>query len=94
VDEHGRLVCDIRSVDHVADLLDELCAANGVLGNEAWLIAQRVGGGTPVGIDRLSRLSDPTRPGARACAQLCAVTPSRMLAGTRVWLARNRAASA
>jgi hypothetical protein len=90
MDERRQAIGDDCTVEQVADMLDEVYAANGVLADE---IDRILGSRAAVGqsaIDRFTRLADQLRPGARARAQLSELDPSRMLAGTKVWMARNR----
>jgi hypothetical protein len=85
--------CDC-TVEEVADLLDEVYAANGLLADELDCILGSRAAVSQGTIDRFTRLADRLRPGARARAQLSGLDPSRVLAGTKVWMARNHERSA
>jgi hypothetical protein len=81
---------DDCSVEQVADLLDEVYAANGLLAAEMDRILGSCMAVSLDTIDRFTRLADELRPGAQARAEISDLDPTRVLAGTRVWLARNR----
>jgi hypothetical protein len=83
-------VGDECSDEQVADLLDEICAGDGLLAVEMLRILGSRVVLTQSTVDRFTRLADQLRPAARARAQLSGLDPSRVLAGTKVWLARNR----
>jgi hypothetical protein len=94
MDERRRPIGDDCTVEQVADLLDEVYAANGLLADEMDRILGSRAAVSQSTIDRFTRLADQLRPGARARAQLSGLDPSRVLAGTKVWMARNRERSA
>ena len=92
--ERGRAIVDEYTVEQVADLLDEVYAASGLL---AYGMDRILGYRTAASrstIDRFTRLADQLRPGSRARAQLSEINPSRVLAGTKLWQGRNRERSA
>jgi hypothetical protein len=93
MDEHRQPIGDNCTVEHVADLLDEVYAANGLLADEMDRILGSRAAVSQSTIDRFTRLADQLRP-ARARAQLSDLDPSRVLAGTKIWMARNRERSA
>jgi hypothetical protein len=90
MDERRQSIGDDCTVEQVADLLDEVYAANGLLADEMDRILGSRAAVSQSTIDRFTRLADQLRPGARARAQLSGLDPSRVLAGTKVWMARNR----
>jgi len=90
MDERRPPIRDHCSIEQVADLLDELYAANGLLAVEMDRTLGSRAAVSQATIDRFTHLADELRPGARARAELSDLDPSRVLAGTRVWLARNR----
>ena len=94
MDERRQPIGDDCTVEEVADLLDEVYAANGLLADEMDRILGSRAAVSQSTIDRFTRLADQLRPGARARAQLSGLDPSRVLAGTKVWMARNRERSA
>jgi hypothetical protein len=94
MDERRQPVADDCTVEQVADLLDEVYAANGLLADEMRRILMSRAAVSHSTIDRFTRLADQLRPGARARAQLCVLDLSRVLAGTKVWTLRNRERSA
>jgi hypothetical protein len=90
MDEARQPIRDVCSAEHVADLLDEVYAANGLLAEGMDRILATRAAVSQATIDRFTRLADRLRPGARARAQLSGLEPSRVLAGTKVWMVRNR----
>jgi hypothetical protein len=94
MDERRQPIGDGCTVEQVADLLDEVDAANGLLADEMDRILGSRAAVSQSTIDRFTRLADQLRPGARARAQLSDLDPSRVLAGTKIWMARNRERSA
>jgi hypothetical protein len=90
MDERRQPIGDDCTFEQVADLLDEVYAANGLLADEMDRILGSRAAVSQSTIDRFTRLADQLRPGARARAQLSGLDPSRVLAGTKVWMARNR----
>lgn len=90
MDERRRPIGADCAVEHVADLLEEVYAANGLLVDQmdpilgSWATVSRST------IDRSIGLADQLRCGVRVRAQLCGLDPSRVLAGTKVWMALNR----
>ncbi len=90
MDERRQPIGDDCTVEQVADLLDEVYAAKGLLADEMDRILGSRAAVSQSTIDRFTRLADQLRPGARARAQLSGLDPSRVLAGTKVWMARNR----
>ena len=94
MDERRQPIGHDCTVEQVADLLDEVDAANGLLADEMDRILGSRAAVSQSTIDRFTRLADQLRPGARARAQLSDLDPSRVLAGTKIWMARNRERSA
>jgi hypothetical protein len=94
MDERRQPIGDDCTVEQVADLLDEVYAANGLLADELDRILGSRAAVSQSTIDRFTRLADQLRPGARARAQLSDLDTSRVLAGTKIWMARNRGRSA
>jgi hypothetical protein len=94
MDERRQPIGHDCTVEQVADLLDEVHAANGLLADEMDRILGSRAAVSQSTIDRFARLADQLRPGARARAQLSDLDPSRVLAGTKIWMARNRGRSA
>ena len=96
MDERRQPIGDDCTVEQVADLLDEVYAANGLLADEMDRILGSRAAVSQSTIDRFTRLAHQLRPGARARAraQLSDLDPSRVLAGTKIWMARNRGRSA
>jgi hypothetical protein len=90
MDERRQPIGDDCTAEQVADLLDEVDAANGLLADEVDRILGSRAAVSQSTIDRFTRLADQLRPGAQARAQLSGLDPSRVLAGTKVWMARNR----
>ena len=88
--ERRQPIGDNCGVEQVADLLDEVFAANGLLGDEVDRIVGVRSSVSQITIDRFARLADLLRQGAQARAQLSDLDPARVLAGTKVWMARNR----
>lgn len=93
MDERRQPIGDDCTVEQVAELLDEVDAADGLLADEMDRILGSRAAVSQSSIDRFARVADQLRPGARARAQLCGLDPSRMLAHTKVWLTRNRGRS-
>ncbi|MCW2530157.1 MAG: hypothetical protein JWM76_5017 [Pseudonocardiales bacterium] len=78
-------------VEQIADLLDEVCAANGLLAKE---VARASRTSSLVNLKtshHCIRLADQQRPGSKARAALSTLDPHVVLAGTSVWMARHRA---
>jgi hypothetical protein len=94
MDERRQPIEDDCTVEQIADLLDEVYAANGLLADEMDRILGSRAAVSQSTIDRFTRLADQLRPGARARAQLSGLDPSWVLAGTKVWIARDRERSA
>jgi hypothetical protein len=94
LDECGQPIEDDCTLEQVADLLDEVYAANGLLADEMDRILGSRAAVSQSTIDRFTRLADQLRPGARARAQLSGLDPCQVLAGTKVWMARDRERSA
>ena len=90
MDERRQPIGDGCTVEQVADLLDEVDAANGLLADELDRILGSRAAVSQSTIDRFTRLADQLRPGARARTQLSDLDPSQVLAGTKIWMARNR----
>lgn len=80
---------DTMSDEQIADLLAAVAGAGAVFTSEVSGIA-RHGGVNQATVDRLGRLTEQLRYGARARARLATVDPSALLAGTAVWLERRR----
>jgi hypothetical protein len=94
MDQRRQPIGNDCTLEQVADLLDEVYAANGLLADEMDRILGSRAAVSQSTIDRFTRLADKLRPGARARAQLSRLDPSRVLTGTKVWIARNRERSA
>ncbi len=92
--ERVQPIVDEYTVEQVADLLDEAYAASGLLAYGMDRILRSRAAVNQSTIDRFTRLADQLRPGSGARAQLSEIDPSRVLAGTRLWLGRNRQRSA
>jgi hypothetical protein len=84
----------ITTADQVADLLATVADANGRIAAEADRISNSRAAVSVATVNRLTRLADGLRPGARARAQLAEIDPDLLLAGTSVWLTRRRQAPA
>jgi hypothetical protein len=81
------------SPEQIADLIQEVYDANGLVADEVdRLLGSRVAVSGAI-IDRFTRLADRLRPGASARAELSALDPSLLLAGTSVWMARRHQAA-
>jgi hypothetical protein len=94
MDEPRQPIGQDCTAEQIADLLDEVNAANSLLADEMNRILGSRAAVTQNTIDRFTRLTDQLRPGARARAQLSRLDASRVLAGTKIWIARNRQQSA
>jgi hypothetical protein len=79
------------TADQVADLLDAVAAANLRITIEVSRIAVDNTPISPATIERLTTLARQVRPGALARAQLSGLDRAVLLAGTSVWLERQRA---
>jgi hypothetical protein len=88
--ECGQSDEDDAVVELVADLLDEVYAANGLLADEIDRILGSRAAVSQSTIDLFTRLADRLQPGATARSRLSSLDPCLVLAGTRVWMARNR----
>ncbi len=82
------------TAEQVADLLATVAAANGLFAGEADWISSSRATVSLAALDRLSKLAAELRPGAEARAVLSDLDPDLPLAGTSVWLARNRTPAA
>jgi hypothetical protein len=81
---------DDCSVEQVADLLDEMCAGDELLAVEMLRILRLRAAVSQAANGRFTPATDELLPGAQARAELSTLDPARVLAGTRVWLDRNR----
>lgn len=77
------------SDEQIADLLATVAGAGEVFSGEVRSLA-RQGGVNQATVDRLARLAEQVRCGARARARLATVDPADLLAGTAVWIERRR----
>lgn len=96
MDQRGRpmkAVAAATSADDVADLIQDVYLANGLLADEV----ERIRGGRSsvdhATIERLSRMADTLRPGAAARARLSELDAQLVLAGTAIWVCRREAAA-
>ncbi|HEY3717769.1 MAG TPA: hypothetical protein VGL39_24860 [Jatrophihabitantaceae bacterium] len=79
------------TVEQVADLLDEVYAANGLLAEEVDRIIGSRAAVSQATVERFTRLAEQLRDGAQARATLSALDPALLLAGASAWRARRRA---
>ena len=77
--------------EQVADLLEEVYAANDRLATEVDRIIGSRAAVSPSTIERISQLAEDLRPAVSARAQLSDLDPALLLAGTSVWIAQRRA---
>jgi hypothetical protein len=78
------------SVEQVADLLDEVYAANGLLAEEMDRISSSRAAVSQATVDRFLRLAEQLRDGAQARATQSDLDPSLLLAGASAWRARRQ----
>jgi hypothetical protein len=84
----------VCSADQVADLLDVVMDANSCIAVEAARIAESGEWVSQGMVERLTSLGQRLRPGAAARVRLGSVDPDLLLAGTSMWLMRQRRRSA
>lgn len=83
-------IVDDSGADDVADMLDELYAANRLLVDELDRILESSPAAGTAPPSRHGRLAEHLRAGVRARGALAAMESTRMNAGVRVWLDRHR----
>lgn len=93
MDQQGRRIqsVDATSADDVADLIQEVYVANGLLAHEVERIRGAHTSVDHATIERLSRMTDTLRPGAAARARLSELDAQLVLAGTAIWVSRREA---
>jgi hypothetical protein len=88
---HADQVHSAPTVEQVADLLDEVYAANGLLAEEVDRIIGSRAAVSQATVERFARLAEQLRGGAQARATLSALDPALLLAGASAWTARRHA---
>jgi hypothetical protein len=78
------------TINEVADLLDAVADASRRVAAEVDRLAVSDIPISQATVDRLARLAEQVRPGARARVRLSQLEPALLLAGTSVWLNRWR----
>lgn len=84
----------VTTPEQVADLIQEVYEANGLLADEVDCILGSRAAVSDATIDRFTRLADRLRPGAAARAHLADLDSSLLMAGTSVWMVRRRQGAA
>lgn len=86
----AREATDGLDSERVADLLEVLHVANGLMGAEIDRLLGSRASVSPATVECLGRLAAELRPGAAAKARLAAIDLEVLLAGARVWHDRLR----